>query len=294
METTKPKPNYIEANIEFSDDRSDVWIGDPVSEPIDQNRTGNSIDSQHFSPDEEFFAQRRHNWLRNTKNLPFSFSSISRTISIIIYIADIASDLNTARVHYTDRNLIYFKLTLFIIISQSIITNFTSVWILWTQELEGKKKSNEIIGFILHILQLGPVWRYYRTLNVKMRPRSSSYDPSVDPLICQQKKLALLGLMEALLESLPQLLLQSYIIVFELQKTEIDSSKVVQLVLTSIISLLSISCARPAYYKIAELKDFYLENLRFTHYSNTKVQFGNYIFKKFQHFIHLYRHSFWT
>jgi hypothetical protein len=214
MKTTKPKPNDIEANNEFSDDRSDVG-------PIDQNRTGNRFGPEDITDDGIIFPQTRHKWLRNIENLPFSLSYVmTKNISIILYIADIVSDLNTARVHYTDRNLIYFKLTLFIIISQSIITNLTSLRILLTQELKGKMKSNEIIGFILHILQLGPVWRYYRALKVERRPKSSSYDPAqgwiTRDALYLNKKLAFLGLMEALLESLPQLLLQSYIIVLEL------------------------------------------------------------------------------
>ena len=75
-------------------------------------------------------------------------------VSMITFFADIATDLLVCVKYFTDNNIWWFALSVgFLSISSLVMQTFSLKW-LWD---DGKKESCST--YLIHLLQLGPVWR---------------------------------------------------------------------------------------------------------------------------------------
>lgn len=75
-------------------------------------------------------------------------------VSIITYLADVLTDVLVCVKYYRDNNIQWFGLTLsFVAVASFAMQLFSTKWLLE----DGKRQS--CFTYVLHLLQLGPVWR---------------------------------------------------------------------------------------------------------------------------------------
>lgn len=153
------------------------------------------------------------------KRLEMSFDFIDAAalvFSMSSYLFDIMTDITVAIFHYLNQDFWYSSLTLAFIIIPSLITTTVSMrWYVTDSRVNGAEKVSSktwLIRSIFHILQVGPVLRYYQSLQYGLKFREAkTYDAKRQfylKMIYEDADSALLRVFEAFIEAAPQLLLQ--------------------------------------------------------------------------------------
>lgn len=75
-------------------------------------------------------------------------------VSMITFLADMATDLSVCVKYFTGNNILWFALSVGFLSVSSLLMQIISLKWLWD---DGKKES--CFTYLLHLLQLGPVWR---------------------------------------------------------------------------------------------------------------------------------------
>ncbi|XP_078681797.1 XK-related protein 7-like [Branchiostoma floridae x Branchiostoma belcheri] len=154
-----------------------------------------------------------------------------------LYLFDVATDLSLAAQYYSSGDITWFGLTLAFVLVPSLFINFLSTGIALNEE------DNALIAgikLLLGVLQLGVFPAYFKLLYLLVKGEDIDEHVNVDfPLV---------HLMEAMLESVPQLCLQLYILI--LTGDQVSVLKVISM----LISLLSAvkAVVTSYYYDIKE------------------------------------------
>ncbi|KAK2814963.1 hypothetical protein Q7C36_023229 [Tachysurus vachellii] len=148
------------------------------------------------------------------------FRWICTLIGLIFSVVDIASDILLSLQYFREGHYTWFALTLLFVLVGSLCTQIFSYC--WFREdcngEEGTESLTTSIG-LLHLLHLGFFTRYYDLLKKSFSCVWRAHvDMSTDKLFGFAADLSMLRLMETFLESVPQLLLQAYIML-EHQRT---------------------------------------------------------------------------
>lgn len=157
------------------------------------------------------------------KRLEMSFNILdaaSLIFSISSFCLDLITDTAVACFHYLNNDYWYCILTVAFIMLPTLITTGISLrWYIIDSQQEGSEpisKSQWTVRFVFHILQIGPILRYYESLQYGLKFRET-----VDPvekrkiymkMIYEDADATMLRLFESFMESAPQLMLQMYII----------------------------------------------------------------------------------
>ena len=157
------------------------------------------------------------------KRLEMSFSLLdaaSLIFSMTSFFLDLVTDLAVACFHYLNNDYWYCALTLaFVTLPTFITTSISLRWYIVDSKVEGSEpvsKTQWLFRFIFHILQVGPVLRYYESLQYGLKFRETK-DPNEKKIIYmkmiyEDADATMLRLFESFMESAPQLMLQVYII----------------------------------------------------------------------------------
>ncbi|CAL8311489.1 unnamed protein product [Merluccius merluccius] len=143
--------------------------------------------------------------------------------SLLLYIVDIVTDVGLALKYVRDRHLLWAGLTLFFVFVGLVATQiFSYAWYIDDNVLNpGGKTIKSGLGSVglvsLHMLGMGIFTRYVQLLKVGHKELWSADPMEVKRaahyrLFCLATDLSMLKLFEAFLESLPQLLLQVYLV----------------------------------------------------------------------------------
>lgn len=158
-----------------------------------------------------------------TKMLEMSFSLLdaaSLIFSMISFFLDLITDIVVACFHYLNNDYWYCVLTLAFVMLPNFVTTLISLrWYILDSRLEGSEsvsKMQWIIRLIFHVFQIGPVLRYYESLQYGIKFRDTD-DPVYKrkvymKMIYEDADATMLRLFESFMESSPQLMLQMYII----------------------------------------------------------------------------------
>jgi len=157
------------------------------------------------------------------KRLDMSFDLLdaaSLMFSMCSFFLDLVTDIAVACFHYLNGDYWYCSLTVAFIMLPTLITSSISLrWYIVDSKLESSEpvsKAAWITRLIFHILQIGPILRYYESLQYGLKFRET-----VDlnekrkiymKMIYEDADATLLRLFESFMESAPQLMLQMYII----------------------------------------------------------------------------------
>lgn len=158
-----------------------------------------------------------------TKRLEMSFSFLDAAaliFSMTSFFFDLVTDIAVATFHYLNDDYWYCALTLAFIMLPTLVTTCISLrWYFVDSQLEGTEpvsKSQWIVRLIFHVFQVGPILRYYESLQYGLKFRET-----VDieekrkvymKMIYEDADATMLRLFESFMESAPQLMLQMYII----------------------------------------------------------------------------------
>lgn len=157
------------------------------------------------------------------KRIDMSFRLIDAAALIFSmgsFFLDIVTDVAVACFHYLNGDTWYCALTVAFIMLPTLITTGISLrWYIVDSRLEGTEpvsKTQWIIRFIFHILQVGPILRYYESLQYGIKFRNTvDMDEKRKiymKMIYEDADATMLRLFESFMESAPQLMLQMYII----------------------------------------------------------------------------------
>jgi hypothetical protein len=158
-----------------------------------------------------------------TKRIEMSFSLLdaaSLVFSMTSFFLDLVTDIAVACFHYLNNDYWYCALTLAFILLPTLTTTAISLrWYIVDSQVDGAEpisRSQWIIRFLFHILQVGPILRYYESLQYGLKFRETQ-DPSEKKriymkMIYEDADATMLRLFESFMESAPQLMLQVYII----------------------------------------------------------------------------------
>ncbi|KAJ7373784.1 hypothetical protein OS493_009106 [Desmophyllum pertusum] len=168
-------------------------------------------------------------------------------VSILTFIADIGSDLLVCIKYYRERNLWWFSVTLgFVIVSSLAMQLFSAKWL-----LEDERRQH-CFTYLLHVFHLGPVLRYWNVLKSGWKARQKNATIlEFASFLGEWRDISMLRLLQAFLESAPQLVLQLYIL---LQRPRFELKQDWLIVVTAACSLVSLMWAILAYSK--SLRDF--------------------------------------
>lgn len=195
-----------------------------------------------------------------TKRLEMSFSLLdaaSLVFSMSSYFLDLVTDTAVACFHYLNQDYWYCALTLAFIILPTFITTAISLrWYIVDSQVEGSEpvsRTQWITRFIFHVLQIGPVLRYYESLQYGLRFRETK-DPSEKKriymkMIYEDADATMLRLFESFMESAPQLMLQVYIITRNYPFDDYEYWTAIVQVMSISSSLVSISWSLVSYSK---------------------------------------------
>lgn len=195
-----------------------------------------------------------------TKRLEMSFSLLdaaSLIFSMISYFLDLVTDSAVACFHYLNEDYWYCALTLAFIILPTLITTAISYrWYIVDSQLEGSEpvsKTQWIVRSLFHILQIGPVLRYYESLQYGMKFRKTQDEAEKKKIymkmIYEDADATMLRLFESFMESAPQLMLQVYIISRNYPFDDYEYWTAIVQTMSISSSLLSISWSLVSYSK---------------------------------------------
>uniref|UniRef100_A0A0N4ZCH8 XK-related protein n=1 Tax=Parastrongyloides trichosuri TaxID=131310 RepID=A0A0N4ZCH8_PARTI len=184
--------------------------------------------------------------------------------SMITYVADILSDILISLLHYFNNRKLFAILIGIFVIVPSIILNFISFY-WWKIDFQQKKKKlqkNEIniidnskrclkINLLLSLFQLGPLSWYYKALKAAINVYKDKDNVLIDKktkeikfykMIEADRDSSLLRFFEAILESLPQTLVQGYFILDQVVNKDFEMSFLIMMQILSIILSLISAC----------------------------------------------------
>lgn len=157
------------------------------------------------------------------KRLEMSFDlldAISLIFSMCSFCLDMMTDIAVACFHYLNNDYWYCALTVAFILIPTLVTSGISLrWYILDSYQEGQppvSKTQWSIRLIFHILQIGPILRYYESLQYGLKFREAiDLDEKRKiymKMIYEDADATMLRLFESFMESAPQLMLQMYII----------------------------------------------------------------------------------
>ncbi|XP_028842861.1 XK-related protein 6 [Denticeps clupeoides] len=186
-------------------------------------------------------------------------------LAMLVFFWDVGTDLLLAADYYGKRDYLWFGLTLFFVLVPSVLVQILSFrWFVQDYTggglgaVEGLSRRVGAHGrdrccrisvwmwqVFVHVLQMGQVWRYIRTmyLGVQSHRRKQHSRRFYWAMMYEYADVSMLRLLETFLESAPQLVLQLCIMI---QKNRAESLQCVSLV----ASLLSLSWVLASYHKL--------------------------------------------
>ncbi|XP_078255576.1 XK-related protein 6-like isoform X1 [Rhinoraja longicauda] len=187
-------------------------------------------------------------------------------IALLIFFSDVGTDLWLAADYYLKQDYWWFGLTLFFVLVPSVLVQILSFrWFM--QDFAGGglggvkglssrrpgatgynrccRTSVWIWQSVIHILQLGQVWRYIRTmyLGIQSRRKNEHQRRFYWAMMYEYADVNMLRLLETFLESAPQLVLQLCIMI---QKNQAETLPC----LSSMASLMSLAWVLASYHKL--------------------------------------------
>ncbi|XP_052002118.1 XK-related protein 6 [Xyrauchen texanus] len=192
-------------------------------------------------------------------------------LALLIYFWDVGTDLWLAMDYYSKRDYLWFGLTLFFVLVPSVLVQILSFrW--FVQDYTGgglravqglsRKATADLSSRIddrnrccmisiwiwhafVHVLQMGQVWRYIRTmyLGIQSRRQKEHRRRFYWAMMYEYADVNMLRLLETFLESAPQLVLQLSIMI---QKNRAETLQCV----SSVASLLSLAWVLGSYHKL--------------------------------------------
>ncbi|XP_061571529.1 XK-related protein 6 [Cololabis saira] len=192
-------------------------------------------------------------------------------LALLVFFWDVGTDLCLALDYYRRRDFLWFGLTLFFVLVPSVLVQILSFrWFVQDYtggglgEVEGLTKRGAVaLGClypgrdrlqlasiwlwqaVIHVLQLGQVWRYIRTLylGVMSRRQKDHQRRWYWAMMFEYADVNMLRLLETFLESAPQLVLQLCIMIQE------NRAETLQCI-SSLASLLSLAWVLASYHKL--------------------------------------------
>lgn len=157
----------------------------------------------------------------NRLSMSFDFlDAASLIFSMFSYLLDLVTDIAVACFHYLNGDYWYCGLTSAFIAAPNLLTTFISLrWYHDDTYMEGAQPVSKFqwtLRLIFHIFQVGPILRYYESLQYGLKFREAK-DPEDKKafymkMIYEDADATMLRLFESFMESAPQLMLQMYII----------------------------------------------------------------------------------
>ncbi|XP_066524395.1 XK-related protein 6 [Hoplias malabaricus] len=187
-------------------------------------------------------------------------------LALLVFFGDVCTDVWLALHYYSRRDYAWFGLTLFFVLGPSVLVQVLSFrWLVQDHTggglgaveglssraagLRGRDRCCHIAVWswhaAVHILQLGQVWRYIRTmyLGIQSRRQTEHRRRFYWAMMYEYADVNMLRLLETFLESAPQLVLQLCIMI---QKNRAETLQCVSL----LASLLSLSWVLASYHKL--------------------------------------------
>ncbi|XP_051881100.1 XK-related protein 6-like [Pristis pectinata] len=187
-------------------------------------------------------------------------------IALLIFFSDVGTDLWLAADYYLKQDYWWFGLTLFFVLVPSVLVQILSFrWFMQDYAggglggVEGlSSRRPGVTGYnrccrtsvwiwqsVIHILQLGQVWRYIRTmyLGIQSRRKNEHQRRFYWAMMYEYADVNMLRLLETFLESAPQLVLQLCIMI---QKNQAETLPC----LSSMASLMSLAWVLASYHKL--------------------------------------------
>ncbi|XP_059369009.1 XK-related protein 6 [Carassius carassius] len=188
-------------------------------------------------------------------------------LALLVFFWDVGTDLWLALDYYVKQDYLWFGLTLFFVLVPSVLVQILSFrW--FVQDYTGGglgsveglscslgpgvhgrarccRLSVWIWQTLIHILQMGQVWRYIRTmyLGIQSRRQKENQRRFYWAMMYEYADVNMLRLLETFLESAPQLVLQLCIMI---QKNRAETLQCV----SAVASLLSLSWVLASYHKL--------------------------------------------
>ncbi|XP_071144139.1 XK-related protein 6-like [Mytilus edulis] len=166
----------------------------------------------------------------SSEKYPFPFRCIdllAAVLSIVFFLFDVISDVVLAEEYYRFQRWIPFVFTIsFIIIPHLVLNAINISWYCndYSKEEKSEKHTKKLVwflrGFFSLPFMLGPVVRNVEYMHYGFKSKSRSLSESerryfYKMVLCENADAAMLRMIEAFLESAPQLVLQIYIIMTE-------------------------------------------------------------------------------
>ncbi|XP_026089254.1 XK-related protein 6-like [Carassius auratus] len=194
-------------------------------------------------------------------------------LALLVFFWDVGTDLWLALDYYVKQDYLWFGLTLFFVLVPSVLVQILSFrWFVQDYtggglaSVEGLSRSRRATAgtsagvygrarccrasvwvwqTLIHILQMGQVWRYIRTmyLGIQSRRQKENQRRFYWAMMYEYADVNMLRLLETFLESAPQLVLQLCIMI---QKNRAETLQCV----SAIASLLSLSWVLASYHKL--------------------------------------------
>ncbi|XP_064196780.1 XK-related protein 6b isoform X1 [Anguilla rostrata] len=193
-------------------------------------------------------------------------------LALLVFFWDVGTDLWLAVDYYSKRDYLWFGLTLFFVLVPSVLVQILSFrWFVQDYTggglgaVEGLSSRRAAAGLgtgahgkgrccrisvwiwqsVIHILQMGQVWRYIRTmyLGIQSRRQKDHRRRIYWAMMYEYADVSMLRLLESFLESAPQLVLQLCIMI---QKNRAETLQCV----SSVGSLLSLAWVLASYHKL--------------------------------------------
>ncbi|XP_028411968.1 uncharacterized protein LOC114534698 [Dendronephthya gigantea] len=164
--------------------------------------------------------------------------------SVGFYIADVVTDILVSLKYFRNGDHIWFSLTLACVMSASLVMMMFSLK--WYYEDTAEEASKATI-VVLHVLQLGPLQRYWEYYRSARRSRKETPDRNAYSIYIEQwRDIAMLRLFEVFIESAPQMVLQLYILAYN---RHFDKDNDWLTALSACFSLISLASSIVSYSK---------------------------------------------
>lgn len=176
------------------------------------------------------------------------------------YVADVVTDIIVAAQYLVSRDYSWAAMTfVFVLITSVTLQYFSLRWFIIDKNEEQWHEGKGFIAKVLswaewllfHIFQLGAIKRYWRTLKYGWRSRNKSDQVELRKrnyrmMVYEYRDITMLRLLEAFMESAPQLVLQLYIM-----KKQDDANEEIHWItgISALVSLSSLAWGLEAYHK---------------------------------------------